>query len=160
MSSSNPPGTPPFGSPPAGSGSSAVGSSPVATGSAPVGSGSGTTPSGSRRPFNPSEGIKKFPDIAQYQAAVRGKHFLDPISLECSPKLSKFRKPLHYSGAFAVAFPLLDGEGKSRYAVRFWTQRVPGNTRDRYRSLQLFLEEHADLAEHFATFQYFDEGVT
>ncbi|HSI86624.1 MAG: putative Ig domain-containing protein [Candidatus Methylacidiphilales bacterium] len=102
---------------------------------------------------------RKFPDIAQYRTAVQGLHFNDAELLTCTPKLGKLKKPLHYSGAFAVAFPLLNGAGAIRYAVRFWTQRVPGNTLQRYNALSSTLQDNPELEPHFARFDYVEDGV-
>ncbi|PTY01503.1 hypothetical protein DB346_12180 [Verrucomicrobia bacterium LW23] len=104
-------------------------------------------------------GIRKYPDIAQYRAAVQGGHLLDPLARACTPRLSKMRRPLHYSGAFAVAFPLEDAGGITRYAVRFWIQRVPGDTVRRYNRFAQHMRECVDLRPHFSEFEYVEAGA-
>ena len=109
----------------------------------------------------PSTARRPIPDIAQYKAGVRGGKIFDPECLACVPKMGKVtRAPIHYAGAFAVAFPLLDATtGECRFAVRFWIQRVPGDTLQRYRCLEIFLDELPRLRRHFAGFRYFAEGI-
>jgi hypothetical protein len=98
----------------------------------------------------------KLPQLIDYQQAVYGRTFADPLLRNGQPRLNPQRQPSVASGGFALTFDV--AAGGRRFAVRCFHKQSQ-RLRERYIAVGDFVRQHRGSLDFLTDVAYVAEGI-